>query len=65
MNGEEIKIKNIKTIYNPKYFGNKLVFKFDLTDIGDEDLPLLALFCKAFPEMGFKNVTDQAYKALI
>lgn len=52
-------------MFSPRHFGNKLTFKFDLTDIGEEDIPLLTLFCKAFPQMGYKNVTDKAYRALL
>lgn len=65
MPGEEIKIGEVRTIYSMRHFGNKFTFKFDLTDVGEEDIPLLAVFCKAFPEMGSRAVTDKAYSALL
>jgi hypothetical protein len=60
-----MKIADIKTIFSPRHHNNKLTFKFDVTDIGEDDIPLLALFCKAFPKMGYKTVSDKAYNALL
>jgi Zn-dependent M16 (insulinase) family peptidase len=54
--GEEEVIGKIRTVYNPRVQGNKFTFKFDLTDLGEEDIPILALFCKAFPQMGYKTM---------
>jgi hypothetical protein len=54
--GEEEKIGKIRTVFNERSFGNRFIFKFDLTDLGDEDIPILALFCKAFPRMGYKTM---------
>ena len=48
----------MRTVFNERTFGNKFVFKFDLTDLGDEDIPILALFCKAFPRMGYKTMKN-------
>jgi hypothetical protein len=37
---------------------NKLIFKFDITDIEEEDIPLLPAFCEAFPKMGYNEIKD-------
>lgn len=63
--GEEIKIKHTRTVFSPRHFGNRLNFKFDVTDIGEDDIPLLALFCKAVPQMGYKGVKEEAYRELV
>ena len=63
--GETIKIADIKTVFSPRHYGNRFTFKFDMTDINEDDIPILALFCKAFPQMGYKTVNDKVYSALL
>lgn len=41
------------------------MFKFDLTDLGQDDIPILPLFCKAFPEMGYKTMKSESYQGIL
>ncbi len=36
--------------------GTKVNFKFDITDIEEQDLNMLGVFCKCFPAMGSKSL---------
>lgn len=51
----------VRTVFSERSFGNKIVVKFDLTDLGDEDIPILPLFCQAFPRMGYRTLKKESY----
>lgn len=63
--GEEETIGKVRTVYNQRIQGNRFTFKFDLTDLGDEDIPILSLFCKTFPLMGCKTMKKESYQGLL
>ncbi len=55
----------VKVYCQSRLSGVGVMLKSDVSDLSEDSLPFVQLFCKAFSKMGTKAIKDHAYNELI